>query len=128
LNLSSKTRDLVVKRGDVWYADLGDKSVNLGSEQFGYRPVLVIQNDIGNRFSPTIIVASITAELGKAKMPTHVEVSAQTEGFEHDSLVLTEQIRTIDKVRLRKKLTHLGDDMMRKVDDALQISLGLIEF
>jgi len=107
---------------------LGDKTVNLGSEQFGYRPVLVIQNDIGNRFSPTVIVASITAELGKAKMPTHVEVSGETEGFEHDSLILTEQIRTIDKMRLRKKLTHLGDDMMARVNDALQISLGLIEF
>jgi mRNA interferase MazF len=127
-NLKSRPRDLKVKRGDVWYADLGDSTVNVGSEQYGYRPVLVIQNDIGNHFSPTIIVASITAELHKAKLPTHVELSQETVGIEEDSLILSEQIRTIDKIRLRKKVAHLDEELMRKVDEAIKISLGLIEF
>jgi len=90
--------------------------------------VLVIQNDIGNRFSPTVIVAAITAQIQKAKLPTHVEIDAKTHGMERDSVILLEQIRTIDKQRLTDKITHLEDDTMRKVDEALQISVGLIDF
>jgi mRNA interferase MazF len=116
---------LIVKRGDVYFADL---SPVVGSEQGGVRPVLVIQNDIGNRFSPTVIVAAITAQIQKAKLPTHVEIDAERYGFERDSVILLEQIRTIDKQRLTDKITHLDDEMMEKVDEALQISLGLIEF
>jgi mRNA interferase MazF len=116
---------LIVKRGDVYFADL---SPVVGSEQGGVRPVLVIQNDIGNRFSPTVIVAAITAQIQKAKLPTHVEIDAKRYGFERDSVILLEQIRTIDKQRLTDKITHLDDEMMDKVDDALQVSLGLIEF
>ena len=90
--------------------------------------MLVIQNDIGNRFSPTVIVAAITAQIQKAKLPTHVEIDARTHGMERDSVILLEQIRTIDKQRLTDKITHLEDDTMRKVDEALQISVGLIDF
>lgn len=100
----------------------------MGSEQGGIRPVLVIQNDIGNRFSPTVIVAAITAQIQKAKLPTHVEIDAKMYGFEKDSVILLEQIRTIDKQRLTDKITHLDEEMMAKVNDALQISLGLIDF
>jgi mRNA interferase MazF len=114
-----------VKRGDVFFADL---SPVVGSEQGGVRPVLVIQNDIGNRFSPTVIVAAITAQIQKAKLPTHVEIDAKNHGFDRDSVILLEQIRTIDKQRLTDKITHLDEDTMRKVDDALQISVGLIDF
>jgi len=116
---------LIVKRGDVFFADL---SPVVGSEQGGVRPVLVIQNDIGNRFSPTVIVAAITAQIQKAKLPTHVEMDAERHGFDRDSVVLLEQIRTIDKQRLTDKITHLDDETMRKVDDALLISVGLIDF
>ena len=116
---------MIVKRGDVYFADL---SPVVGSEQGGVRPVLVIQNDIGNRFSPTVIIAAITAQIQKAKLPTHVEIDAQRYGFERDSVILLEQIRTIDKQRLTDKITHLDEEMMDKVDEALQISLGLIEF
>jgi mRNA interferase MazF len=116
---------LIVKRGDVYFADL---SPVVGSEQGGVRPVLVIQNDIGNRFSPTVIVAAITAQIQKAKLPTHVEIDAKRYGFERDSVILLEQIRTIDKQRLTDKITHLDEEMMDKVDEALQISLGLIDF
>lgn len=116
---------MIVKRGDVYFADL---SPVVGSEQGGIRPVLVIQNDIGNRFSPTVVVAAITAQIQKAKLPTHVEIDAKRYGFERDSVILLEQIRTIDKQRLTDKITHLDEEMMEKVDEALQISLGLIEF
>jgi mRNA interferase MazF len=116
---------VIVKRGDVFYADL---SPVVGSEQGGVRPVLVIQNDIGNRFSPTVIVAAITAQIQKAKLPTHVEIEAKTHGMEKDSVILLEQIRTIDKQRLTDKITHLEEETMRKVDEALQISVGLIDF
>jgi len=115
---------LIVRRGDVYFADL---SPVVGSEQGGVRPVLVLQNDIGNRFSPTVIVAAITAQIQKAKLPTHVEISAEKYGFDRDSVILLEQIRTIDKQRLTDKITHLDDEMMAKVDRALQISLGLID-
>jgi len=116
---------LIVKRGDVYFAEL---SPVVGSEQGGVRPVLVIQNDIGNRFSPTVIVAAITAQIQKAKLPTHVEIDAKKYGFERDSVILLEQIRTIDKQRLTDKITHLDEVMMIRVDEALQISLGLIDF
>lgn len=116
---------MIVKRGDVFFADL---SPVVGSEQGGVRPVLVIQNDIGNRFSPTVIVAAITAQIQKAKLPTHVEIDAKKYKFERDSVILLEQIRTIDKQRLTDKITHLDEDMMNLVDEALQISLGLIDF
>lgn len=116
---------MIVKRGDVYFADL---SPVVGSEQGGVRPVLVIQNDIGNRFSPTVIVAAITAQIQKAKLPTHVEIDAEIYGFDRDSVILLEQIRTIDKQRLTDKITHLDDEMMNRVNDALQISLGLIDF
>lgn len=116
---------MIVKRGDVFYADL---SPVVGSEQGGVRPVLVIQNDIGNRFSPTVIIAAITAQIQKAKLPTHVEIEAKTHGMERDSVILLEQIRTIDKQRLTDKITHLEEETMRKVDEALQISVGLIDF
>lgn len=109
----------------MYFADL---SPVVGSEQGGVRPVLVIQNDIGNRFSPTVIVAAITAQIQKAKLPTHVEIDSSKYGFERDSVLLLEQIRTIDKQRLTDKITHLDEEMMSKVDEALQISLGLIEF
>ncbi|MBM7663134.1 mRNA interferase MazF [Bacillus mesophilus] len=116
---------MIVKRGDVYFADL---SPVVGSEQGGVRPVLVLQNDIGNRFSPTVIVAAITAQIQKAKLPTHVEIDAKRYGFERDSVILLEQIRTIDKQRLTDKITHLDDEMMEKVDEGVQISLGLIDF
>ncbi|GGI18330.1 MULTISPECIES: type II toxin-antitoxin system endoribonuclease NdoA [Bacillaceae] len=116
---------MIVKRGDVYFADL---SPVVGSEQGGVRPVLIIQNDIGNRFSPTVIVAAITAQIQKAKLPTHVEIDAKKYGFERDSVILLEQIRTIDKQRLTDKITHLDDEMMDQVDEALQISLGLVDF
>jgi mRNA interferase MazF len=116
---------LNIKRGDVYFADL---SPVVGSEQGGVRPVLVVQNDIGNRFSPTIIIAAITAQIQKAKLPTHVEINAKKYGYEKDSVILLEQIRSIDKQRLTDKITHLDEEMMDRVDESLQISLGLIAF
>lgn len=112
----------MVKRGDIFYADL---SPVVGSEQGGMRPVLVVQNNIGNHYSPTIIVAAITAKIQKGKMPTHVELSAKEYEIERDSVVLLEQVRTIDKQRLREKVTHLDNNMMAKIDEALRISVGL---
>jgi len=116
---------LEVKRGYIFYADL---SPVVGSEQGGTRPVLVVQNDIGNRYSPTVIVAAITSQIDKAKLPTHVEISAAEYNLEKDSVILLEQVRTIDKQRLEKKVTELDERIMRRVDDALRISLGLIDF
>ncbi len=112
----------MVKRGEVYFADL---SPVIGSEQGGMRPVLIIQNNVGNHYSPTVIVAAITAKIQKAKMPTHVEVSAEKHGLERDSVVLLEQIRTIDKQRLKDKVTQLDYQLMQKVDEALEISIGL---
>lgn len=114
-----------VKRGYIFFADL---SPVVGSEQGGMRPVLVIQNDVGNKYSPTVIVAAITSHIEKAKLPTHVEVSAQEYGLEKDSVILLEQIRTIDKQRLQEKLAELDERAMNKVNHALKISLGLIDF
>ena len=113
-----------VSRGDIYYADLNPV---IGSEQGGARPVLVIQNDVGNHFSPTVIVAAITSRLHKARLPTHVEVSSAEVELAVDSVVLLEQIRTIDKSRLREKVSHLPETMMDRIDSALQVSLGLQE-
>ena len=114
--------NLDIKRGYVYYADL---SPVVGSEQGGVRPVLIIQNDIGNKYSPTVIVAAITSQINKAKLPTHIEISAHEYGLNKDSVILLEQIRTIDKKRLREKIGCLDKNMMLKVDNSLQISLGL---
>ena len=115
---------MVVKRGDIFYADL---SPVVGSEQGGTRPVLVVQNDVGNKFSPTIIVSAITSKINKAKLPTHIEISAKDYGLSKDSVILLEQIRTIDKKRLREKIGRLDDELMIDVNEGLSISLGLIE-
>lgn len=114
----------MIKRGELYYADL---SPVVGSEQGGVRPVLVVQNDVGNRYSPTVIAAAVTSQLGKAKLPTHIEISAGEYGLPKDSVVLLEQIRTIDKRRLREKIGELPLTLMRKVNDALMISLGFFE-
>ncbi|MFA5449487.1 MAG: type II toxin-antitoxin system PemK/MazF family toxin [Clostridia bacterium] len=110
----------MVKRGELYYADL---SPVVGSEQGGIRPVLIVQNNIGNRHSPTVIAAAITSQLNKAKLPTHIELS-QSSGLVKDSVILLEQIRTIDKVRLQDKIGEVNDDTMKKVNNALMISLG----
>ena len=114
--------NLEIKRGYLYYADL---SPVVGSEQGGIRPVLIIQNDIGNKYSPTVIVAAITSQINKAKLPTHIEISANEYGLNKDSVILLEQIRTIDKKRLREKIGCLDKNMMLKVNNSLQISLGL---
>ncbi|MBE0449340.1 MAG: type II toxin-antitoxin system PemK/MazF family toxin [Clostridia bacterium] len=113
-----------IKRGDVYFADL---SPVRGSEQGGQRPVLIVQNNIGNKYSPTVIVAAITAKIAKAKLPTHVEIEASKVGLVRDSVVLLEQVRTIDKTRLIQKLGQLESEDMSLVDKALVISLGLFE-
>lgn len=113
---------MIVKRGDIYYADL---SPVVGSEQGGIRPVLVIQNDTGNKYSPTVIAAAITSRINKAKMPTHIELAAKEYGLHKDSVVLLEQIRTIDKRRLREKIGRIDDELMDSVNDALSISFGL---
>ena len=113
---------LNVKRGDIFYADL---SPVVGSEQGGIRPVIIIQNDIGNRYSPTVIVAAITSQINKAKLPTHVEISSEEYGLNRDSVVLLEQIRTLDKKRLKEKIGHMREDDMKKVNKCLLISLNL---
>jgi mRNA interferase MazF len=115
---------MIVKRGDIYYANL---SPVVGSEQGGHRPVLVIQNDVGNKYSPTVIVAAITSQISKAKLPTHVEISAKQFNLDKDSVILLEQLRTIDKRRLKEKVTHLSEEIMTKVDEATRISLGLIQ-
>ena len=113
---------MTVKRGDIYYADL---SPVIGSEQGGVRPVLIIQNDVGNKYSPTIIAAAITSKINKAKMPTHIELAANEYGLSKDSVILLEQIRTIDTQRLREKIGRLDTDMMLRVDKALFISFGI---
>lgn len=113
---------MIIKRGDIYYADL---SPVVGSEQGGVRPVLIIQNDIGNKYSPTVIATAITSQINKAKMPTHIELDANEYGLSKDSVVLAEQIRTIDKRRLKEKIGHLDDALMTKVNEALEISFGL---
>ena len=111
-----------VKRGDIYYADL---SPVVGSEQGGLRPVLIIQNDIGNRYSPTVIAAAITSRMDKTKLPTHIEIYAARAGLPRDSVILLEQIRTLDKRRLREKMGHLDEAAMARVNDAISISFGL---
>lgn len=118
------SKPINIRRGDVFYGDL---SPVIGSEQGGVRPVLVLQNDIGNRYSPTVIVSAITSQIEKAKLPIHVELEGEVHGLERDSVILLEQIRTIDKRRLRERITHLGGDIMEKVNEAIMISLGLKE-
>lgn len=114
---------MVVKRGEIYYADL---SPVIGSEQGGIRPVLVVQNDVGNKYSPTVIVAAITSQINKAKMPTHVEIDAKEYGLIKDSVILLEQIRTVDKKRLKEKIGKIDDDLSEKVDESLLISFGLV--
>lgn len=111
-----------MRRGDIYYADLRPV---IGSEQGGIRPVLIIQNDVGNRHSPTIICAAITSKMNKAKLPTHIELSAGKYDMVKDSVILLEQLRTIDKQRLKDKVCHLDDDIMQKVNKGLMISLEL---
>ena len=113
---------ITVKRGDIYYADL---SPVVGSEQGGLRPVLIVQNDIGNRYSPTVIAAAITSQLTKTKLPTHIDVYADKVGLVKDSVILLEQIRTLDKTRLREKMGHLDDLLMQQVNDAISVSFGL---
>ena len=114
---------MVIKRGDMFYADL---SPVVGSEQGGVRPVLIIQNDVGNKHSPTVIAAAITSQMGKTKLPTHIEIGSQNGGLKSDSIVLTEQIRTIDKSRLKEKIGHIDDEeIISKVNNALEVSFGL---
>lgn len=111
-----------VRRGDIYYADL---SPVIGSEQGGVRPVLIVQNNVGNRFSPTVIAAAITSQKDKANLPTHIQVQSTASGLAKDSIVLLEQIRTIDKKRLKEHMGRLDDQSMTRVDEALQISFGL---
>ena len=112
-----------VKRGDIYYADL---SPVVGSEQGGVRPVLIIQNDVGNKYSPTVIAAAITSRMGKTKLPTHIDVYAERAGLARDSVVLLEQVRTLDKRRLREKMGHLDEKIMLEIDNAIAVSLGLL--
>ncbi len=111
-----------VKRGDIYYADL---SPVVGSEQGGMRPVLIIQNDVGNRYSPTVIAAAITSRMGKTRLPTHIDVYADKVGLSKDSVILLEQVRTLDKRRLGEKMGHLDDEMMVAVNNAIAVSFGL---
>ncbi len=113
-----------IKRGDIYYADL---SPVVGSEQGGLRPVLIVQNDIGNRYSPTVIAAAITSRMSKTKLPTHIDIYASEVGLQKDSVVLLEQIRTLDKRRLRERMGHLNEKMMHEVDTAISVSFGLTD-
>ena len=118
-------KKMVVKRGDMFYADL---SPVVGSEQGGVRPVLIIQNDIGNKHSPTVIAAAITSQTGKTKLPTHIEIDPVQSGLKAESVVLTEQIRTIDKSRLKEKIGHIDDEkIMSQINNALGVSFGINE-
>jgi mRNA interferase MazF len=113
---------VTVHRGDIYYADL---SPVIGSEQGGVRPVLIVQNDVGNKFSPTVIAAAITSQTAKTRLPTHININADRCGLSKDSVVLLEQIRTLDKRRLKERMGTLDDGSMQKVDNALSISFGL---
>ena len=113
---------MLIRRGDIFYADLRPV---VGSEQGGVRPVLIIQNDVGNRHSPTVICAAITSKMNKAKLPTHIEIDAGRYHIVRNSVVLLEQLRTIDKQRLKDHVCHLDHQMMRKIDEALLVSIGL---
>ncbi len=111
----------MVKRGELYYADL---SPVIGSEQGGVRPVLVVQNDVGNKYSPTVIAAAVTSKIDKANLPTHIELSAREYGLSKESVVLLEQIRTLDKTRLKERIGQVSADKMRKINEALLVSLG----
>ncbi len=111
-----------IKRGDIFYADL---SPVVGSEQGGLRPVLIIQNDVGNKYSPTVIAAAITSRMGKARLPTHIDIHADRVGLSKDSVVLLEQIRTLDKRRLKEKMGHLDTAVMTRINTAIAVSFGL---
>ena len=113
---------MVVARGELYYADL---SPVIGSEQGGLRPVLIIQNNVGNKYSPTVIIAAITSQISKAKLPTHIELDKSKYPLTKDSVVLLEQLRTLDKLRLKEKIGCLDESAMRKIDVALMISLGI---
>ena len=113
-----------IKRGDIYYADL---SPVVGSEQGGLRPVLIVQNDVGNRYSPTVIAAAITSKMSKTKLPTHIDIPGQNAGLAKDSVILLEQVRTIDKQRLKEKMGHLDRSTMNNVDNARQVSFGLTD-
>ena len=117
-----RVNKVTVKRGDIYYADL---SPVIGSEQGGLRPVLIIQNDVGNRYSPTVIAAAITSRMGKTRLPTHIDIHADKVGLTKDSVVLLEQVRTLDKRRLKEKMGHLDDNMMNAVNAAIAVSFGL---
>ena len=111
-----------IKRGDIYYADL---SPVVGSEQGGLRPVLIIQNDVGNKYSPTVIAAAITSRMGKTRLPTHIDIYAEKAGLSRDSVILLEQIRTLDKRRLKEKMGHLDEHLMNEVNAAIAVSFGL---
>ena len=113
---------MYVRRGDIFYADL---SPVIGSEQGGVRPVLIVQNDVGNKYSPTVICAAITSQINKAKLPTHIEIDTVQSTLVRDSVILLEQVRTIDKKRLREKICRLDEQLMGRVDHALSVSFGL---
>ena len=113
---------MIIKRGDIYYADLRPV---VGSEQGGVRPVLIIQNDVGNKHSPTVICAAITSKMNKAKLPTHVELNTRRCAMVKDPVILLEQLRTIDKQRLKEKICHIDDELQQRVNDALLISLAL---
>ncbi len=113
---------MIIRRGDIYYADLRPV---VGSEQGGVRPVLIIQNDVGNRHSPTVICAAITSKMNKAKLPTHVELDARRCDIVKDSVILLEQLRTIDKQRLKERICHIDEELQRRVDYALMVSLEL---
>ena len=125
-NIDKKTErtvvNMTIKRGEIYYADL---SPVVGSEQGGIRPVLIVQNDVGNRHSPTVIAAAITSRQEKAKLPTHISLDAVSCGLAKDSVVLLEQVRTLDKKRLKERMGELGSDDMHRVDSALSVSFGL---
>ena len=114
--------EMNIKRGDIYYADL---SPVVGSEQGGLRPVLIVQNDVGNKYSPTVIAAAITSRIGKTKLPTHIDIPRVDAGLAKDSIILLEQIRTIDKKRLKEKMGHLDEATMNSVNNAIQVSFGL---
>ena len=113
---------LMVKRGDIFYADL---SPVVGSEQGGIRPVLIVQNDVGNKYSPTVIIVAITSQINKAKLPTHIELAGDEYCLSKDSVILAEQVRTIDKRRLKERIGRLDDVLMAQIDLALKISFGI---
>lgn len=122
LKTAAESENVIIRRGDIYYADLRPV---IGSEQGGVRPVLIIQNDVGNKHSPTVICAAITSKMNKAKLPTHVELNARQCDMVRDSVILLEQLRTIDKQRLREKICHIDGEMQDRVDEALRVSLEL---